>query len=214
MAREEFFDRLRAASRILQPGSESDSWLTTDSVQGFDPEDFADWPQETRRKLAIEVDAFLAIAHHDSVRPISKSGRKAARKHLEEIVKLVGGELRREWLAAQSEMMHEAANAAKARNWHVEEDKKEVLESLLGDYQAPRLRIRTPNNEVVLDPVARFGSGRRGVVDLVRLPTYETVYLLTYKEGDWRIVSRRGTGHSRPFLQATLVNTITKLPHA
>ncbi len=93
-------------------------------------------------------------------------------------------------------------------------DQKEVLESLLGRYKAPRLRIRTQDGEVVLDPVALFGSGRKGVVDLVVMPTYETAYLLAFKNGQWQIVSPRGTAHSRPLTRATLVNTITKLSHS
>ena len=110
-------------------------------------------------------------------------------------------------------MMKEARAAAEAKGWYVQMDEKEVLESLLGSYKAPRLRIRTQDREVVLDPVARFGSGCQGVVDLVVLPAYETAYLVAFKNGQWQIVSLRGTAHRRPFSQAALVNTITKLSH-
>ena len=75
----------------------------------------------------------------------------------------------------------------------------------------PRLRIRTPKNEVVLDPIARFGGGKQGVVDLVLMPTFETVYLITFKNGKWQIMAPYGTLYKRPFTQATLVNTITHL---
>jgi hypothetical protein len=117
-----------------------------------------------------------------------------------------------EWIEAQQEMVAEATAAAESQGWYVEKDEKLVRESLLGAYDAPRLRIRTRDSEVVLDPIARFGSGRQGVVDLVVLPTYETAYLVAFKDGNWRIVSPRGTLRSRPFSRTALVNTIAKLP--
>ncbi len=117
------------------------------------------------------------------------------------------------WLDAQKQMLEEATAAAKKKGWFFEEDEKEMQESLLGSYKAPRLRIRTLNNEVLLDPIARFGSGRQGVVDLVVMPTFETAYLVVFKNGEWQIVSPRGTMHRRPFSQTTLVNTITTLAH-
>ena len=64
----------------------------------------------------------------------------------------------------------------------------------------------------MLDPIACFGSGRQGVVDLVVMPTYETAYYVTLKEGRWHIVSSEGTFNQRPFNRKTLVSTINKVP--
>src|ERR1700687_5356236 len=70
MALEKFIDSLRVASRALAPprilrveGGRSDPslatmlhtadlWLTPKAVEGFSAGDFADWPQESRSKLA------------------------------------------------------------------------------------------------------------------------------------------------------------------
>jgi hypothetical protein len=232
MAREQFIDSLRLASRMLTPpivssvqGAQTnaylasklhaaDFWLTPKSVEGFDPADFADWPKNEREELSREVAAFLAIAKEvPANKAVTKAQSNQARKHLERAIQTVRKHLLNEWLEAQRKMVDEATAAAEAKGWFVEEDEKEVLESLLGTYKAPRLRIRTKDREVVLDPIARFGSGRRGVVDLVVMPTYETAYLVAFKDGQWQIVSPRGTAHSRPFTQATLVTTITKLSH-
>src|SRR5438067_2384741 len=75
MAREEFLDSLRRASRMLvpprvrsKPGAQTnanlatklraaDLWLTPKSVEGFDPADFADWPKNERDELKKEVAA-------------------------------------------------------------------------------------------------------------------------------------------------------------
>jgi hypothetical protein len=105
-----------------------------------------------------------------------------------------------------------AAAAAREKGWHVDPDEKEISESLLGTYRAPRIRIKTPDHEVVLVPGARFGSGRQGLVDLMVLPSYERAYVVAFKSGVWHIISLRGTQTKRPFNPRTLVNTITRLP--
>jgi hypothetical protein len=233
MAREKFVDSLRIADRLLRKGmvgadfpaeaeklaapvDSADLWLTPKSVDGFDPADFADWPKKNREQLAKEMAAFLGIAEQFArqdleERPVTQAQSKQARKHLERVIEIVRDHLLPEWLEAQEEMVEQATAAAEAKGWYVEKDQKELLESLLGKYKAPRLRIRTPDREVVLDPICRFGSGRRGIVDLVVMPSYETMYLLTFKDGRWEIVTPRGTLHRRPFNQTTLVNTIATL---
>jgi hypothetical protein len=231
VAREEFIDNLRLASRLLSsmsvssepgmPGDETlghalpsaDLWLTQKSVEGFDPADFPDWPCKELDDLTKDVAAFREITQQVGAdKPATKAQSKQARKHLERVLKTVSGRLLPEWIEAQQEMVAEATAAAESQGWYVEKDEKLVRESLLGAYDAPRLRIRTRDSEVVLDPIARFGSGRQGVVDLVVLPTYETAYLVAFKDGNWRIVSPRGTLRSRPFSRTALVNTIAKLP--
>jgi hypothetical protein len=230
MAREEFIENLRLASRMLArprvstgQGAETDAyissqldsadlWLTRKVVEGFDVADFADWPKDQREELGEEVAAFSDIvAKVPATNPATRAQSKEARKHLERIIQIVGRPLLHEWLDAQQEMLEEAIAAAQSKGWYVEKDEKQVLESLLGEYNAPRLRIKTPHKEVVLDPIARFGSGRQGVVDLVVLPTYETAYLVTFKDGRWQIISPHGRPSRRPFNRATLVNTITHL---
>lgn len=198
-------------SSVLHAG---DLWLTPKSVDGFDPVEFADWPKKQREELAKVVRAFLAVAKKiPTTKPAPKAVSGEARKYLERAIQIVRQQLLHEWLEAQKKMVEEATAAAKKAGWHVEKDEKELLESLLGTYKSPRLRIRTRDQEVVLDPIARFGSGRQGVVDLVVMPTYETMYLVTFKNGQWQIVSPRGTLHRRPFNETTLVNTITQISH-
>lgn len=232
MAYEEFIDSLRAASRSLAPtrvvriGGEAgaqddylqrviqgaDLWLTRKSVEGFDPADFARWPE--RDELSREVSAFLAIAEQVPPKgPATRHQRTRGRRYLDRIIEIVRARLLHEWLEALSQMMEEATAAARARGWYVERDEKQLSEGFfLGTYQAPRLRIRTQDREVVLDPIARLGSGRQGIVDLVVMPTYETLYLVTFGDGRWQIVPLRGSAHPRPFTQATFVNTVVRLP--
>jgi hypothetical protein len=227
MAREEFIDNLRHASRLLASSGNggtfghysgsalhsSDPWLTPKAVEGFDRKDFSDWPRKDVDSLARDVSAFVDLEKEIPTNVIALKVRsKNARNHLEGIIEIVGQRLLNEWLEAQEQMVKEATAAAQENGWYVEKDEKKLRETLLGAYRAPRLRIRTPLKEVVLDPIARFGSGRQGVVDLVVMPTYDTAYLVTLKEGRWHIVSPEGTLKRRPFNRKTLVNTINKVP--
>ena len=236
MARDEFINNLRIASGELTPPrvwngpdleasgivpfwqedrvwSNRDLWLTPKSVEGFDPADFEDLPEKEREKLAKEVAAFLAIAREVPANARArKTQSKQACKHLEGAIKIVGGRLLNEWIAAQNKMLEVAMEAARKKEWYAEKDEKEVCEPLLGTYKAPRLRIKSIDREVVFDPVALFCGGGQGVVDLVVLPTFETAYYVVFKDNHWQIVSSRGKPNRRPFTPETFVNTITRLP--
>ena len=230
MSRERFIDNLRLASRLLASpkvvnGHASEDelplhrmmrtanlWLTPKTVADFDPEAFAYWTKNEREALAKHIAAFLTVAETIPANsPASPAQSEKARKSLEAVIQTVRPRLLAEWIQAQESMIQDATTAAEAKGWYVERDQKEMKESLLGTYSAPRLRIRAKNKEVVLDPIALFGSGRRGVVDLVLMPTYETKYLVTFKDGNWQIVAPHGKMHTRPFSAATLVNTISQL---
>jgi hypothetical protein len=226
MARQDFINNLRTAARLLEPPlatpeqgaralllDRAELWLTPKSVADYSLEDFTDWPKAKRAALDEAVRAFLALASTvPPKQPTPKSVSRQARKHLERAIELVRTEVVEDWLEAQNELMADAQRAAAAKGWFSELDQKEMKDSLLGRYRAPRLRIRTLDREVVLDPVTRFGSGGQGIVDLVVLPTYETAYLVMFKDGAWRIVSPRGRMHARRFTPKTLVSTINRLP--
>jgi hypothetical protein len=235
MAREQFIDSLRTASRLLTFAAQgfdvdrgieitprlktlirepAHPWLTLESVEGFDPADFGDWPESQRDKLAAEVSAFQALAQKVSTSPpATRTLIRQASKHLERMIEIVRRHLLPEWLQAQQNMVNEAMAAAETQGWYVEKDEKKLVESVLGSYSAPRLRIRTRDTEVVLDPIARFAGGEQGVVDLVVMPSYETAYLVAFKNGRWEIVSLQKSSNRRPFNQATLINTIARLSH-
>lgn len=223
MAREDFYislyraDELLAPLKLYWPGSKTtplrgDPWLTPDSVEGFDPDDFADWPEPEREKLRAEVEAFLEIARQ--IPPKTKAPKatvKQARKHLEAAIKIVRKRVLAEWLEAQEQMIQEAEAAAKAKGWYVEKDEMNLEEGLLRTYKAPTLLIRTWDREMRLMPIARFCAGGKGAVDLKVSPTYERFYAITFKDGLWQIVSLQGRQNKRPFNRQTFANTISRL---
>lgn len=230
MARNRFVDNLRLASKLLaRPRVEevpwnmsetrsettktnSDLWLTPKSVADFEVGDFADLPLSERVQLEGDVASFLTVAHSIATgTTISANQRTIARRSLERVIQTVRKLLLADWLTAQRTMLRDATAAAESKGWYVERDEKVVSESLLGEYKAPRLTIRTDTKGVVLEPIAYFGSGRRGVVDLVLLPAYETKCLVTFQDGRWELVSPDGRLHRRPFSASALVNAITHL---
>lgn len=230
MALDKFIDALRLASRLTaSPNARTglgrkadktlsstldsaDLWLTPKVIDDFDRADFTGWPASERDKLAGEVAAFRSIAEKIPAHaPATAAQTRQARKHLNAVIDIVRRRLLPEWIGAQKDMLSEALLAAEAKGWFVETDEKRVTESLLGTYNAPRMRIRTQDLEVVLDPIARFGSGRRGIVDLVVMPSYQTVCIVAFKDGRWQLRTQGGAPSARPFNSKTLVNTIARL---
>jgi hypothetical protein len=188
----------------------ADLWLNKRAVKGFDRKDFPDLKKSDLDKLENEIDAFLKIAATvPPNKPSTKEKSKAARKHLESVIHIVAHYILADWIKAQQDMINQAKATAQNEGWHVFDEHKKVAESLLGEYEAPRLRIKTQDTEVVFDPVAYFGAGRQGIVEMAVMPSFETRAMLTFKNGQWRIMPR--TGNTKPLTQATLVNTITSL---
>src|SRR5438874_7523422 len=164
MARDEFLDNLRMAYRQMSRPSvrsdlgaahadqiarllhSADLWLTPMAVGGFNPDDFPDWPEKDRRLLERSVKDFLEIAKDVPPNsPATKEQSKQARKNLEKAMQIVREHILADWLNAQRRLIAEAKKAADAKGWSVKEDDKEILESLLGSYRVPRIRIRTPD---------------------------------------------------------------------
>ena len=233
MAREQFNNSLRVASKLLRPTRVSsdrepefnsrtgnsldnaDLWLTPRVVADYHPGDYGDKPAKEVTELELEISRFLEVAHQvPANQPATGGQSEQARRHLQAIIDIVREWLLVEWLAAQEHMMDEATQAAQSRNWHVDRDDKGIQESLLGTYRSPRLRIRTPDSEVVLDPIALFGSGGKGIVDLVVLPRYETACMITLRNGQWQIVSPYGSLNQRPFNKSNFIDLVSGLSKA
>jgi hypothetical protein len=236
MSREEFINNLRTASQALRLSNKPEGlvprdnwdlysvrdstelwlapWLTTHSVDGFDPADFTELSDSNVKNLTREVIAFQEFAGQAKDGRTTKTLIKKARTHLETVIATVRKPLLDDWLSAQASMLEQAKTAAKLNDWYAHQDEKEVSESLLGSYKAPRLRIKSQDLDVVFDPIARFGSDGRGVIDLVTMPNYETSHYITLKNDVWWIAAANDPSlrHQR-FSQKTLVNAMSRVSH-
>jgi hypothetical protein len=236
MSREEFINNLRSASQALRISNKPaglvygddlglysvrDStelwlapWLTTHSVNGFNPADFTELSDSNIKDLTCEVIAFQELAEQAKEGRTTKTLIKKARSHLETVIATVRKSLLDDWLSAQASMLEQAKTAARLNDWYAHQDEKEVSESLLGSYKAPRLRLKSQDLDVVFDPVARFGSDGRGVIDLVTMPNYETSHYITLKDDVWWIAAANEPSlrHKR-FSKKTLVDAISRVSH-
>lgn len=92
--------------------------------------------------------------------------------------------VRDDWLAWVNRIVKDVEAWAHARQWATHRDVKEIEEEPFGRYEAPFLRVRTPNGEVYVDPVAlRIMGGGDGRVDLQGWPSLRRVLLIRKDEG-------------------------------
>jgi len=230
MVLNEFVRNLRLASQVLPEealnnfrsplstinefvGVRADVWLSPRSVDGFRPEDFGNKPAAELKKLETHVNAFLDLTNEISqFKRIPPATSKSGRKHLEAAIEIVRRWIVADWVADLNWLMDSAAEAARTAGWHTEELNKVVEESLLGKYACPRLRVRSLDAEVYLDPVAYFGAGGKGIVDLLHVPTFERICSFTFKDGQWRIWSLNSrNSKSRPFKPSAFLQIVKSL---
>jgi hypothetical protein len=84
---------------------------------------------------------------------------------------------RKEWLHRLDELAATVEGWANAKNWAWVREVKTISEPSLGTYDAPVVRVRSPQGEVRLEPVALDIVGGNGRVDLEAWPTLNRVKL-------------------------------------
>ena len=63
----------------------------------------------------------------------------------------------------------------------------ELEEPEIGKYTAPVLLMQKGTTRIQLEPIARFGVGCDGVVDLYRMPAYDDIATVLMDDDTWRI---------------------------
>jgi hypothetical protein len=94
---------------------------------------------------------------------------------------------RDQWIARVEALVTQIAEWSVAEGWTVERGQKTLREKLLGSYEAPRLQIKLPGGELLLEPIALQAGGGDGRVDLEAFPTLSRVKLIGGPE--WRIIT-------------------------
>jgi hypothetical protein len=228
VAREDFIQNVRLASRLVAPdvqtnGAQLDAdqvagqlkraalWLSPGYVEGFDPADFADLPQEQRDALADAVARFRAVAGAvPSSTPATPEQFREGLQTLGQVLEQVRSAVRRDWLDALTGLTNDVETWCRKHDWLAHRSEKEVQETLLGAYQAPRLDILVKGTRLMLDPVARFVPGARGLVDLATWPTFEAVRITRGSTG-WE-VHRDSQPHERiAWSESAFVETVAWL---
>lgn len=231
MAKDDFFESVRAAVRRLGPAAEADRpysdpdglaralrrsgrWLTPKAVEGFDARDFADLPPEQRDELGRAVGQFAAVAAGvPDDAPAGDAQVEAALPHFRRVVEVVQRLVRDEWVAAVEALSRQVESWAAERDWAVKRDAKTVAESFLGAYEVPRLLIHSTEGRLLLDPVARYAVGTDGLVDLCVLPSYDAA-ILTRRAGGWYVRPPQANGRPRPWSKEVFFDTARRLVRA
>jgi hypothetical protein len=226
--REVFIQNVRAAGQSLTSPVEADvphlnpqitaerwqratSWLTPQSVEGFDPQDFSDLPPPKQQELRRAVDGFLAVAA--TVPPNAPATKQQVRKalsHFRRIVSIVQHLVLKEWGSAVGKLIEEAASWAGNQGWEVKRETKQLTDKFLGTYEVPELLIHTLKGRLLLDPVARYVVGATGLVDLCVLPSYDSV-MIGRKDDRWYVYPTSANGSPQPWSERTFVDTVTEL---
>jgi hypothetical protein len=90
-----------------------------------------------------------------------------------------------DWLRLVSELIDDIARWSVEEEWSVHRYTKRMIEDG-GQYHAPALRVRLPEGEIRVDPIARNigGHGAHGRVNVEAWPSTER-YVLILRDGYW-----------------------------
>jgi hypothetical protein len=228
MAKTDFFLSVRTAVAFLTPRVEVDNpytdvrkmeqalgraaiWLTPKSVEGFDPHDFADLPEQERQSLVENVQQFMHVAETvPSNQPATPQQIQAALLPFMNIVEAVREMVRREWIEAAGKLVESARGWAQVRQWPTRCFPRQISEDLIGNYQLEKLVFAPDGSQLVLNPEGRFAPGTDGMFDLAVLPVYEAVMVV--RQGNrWYIHSLTGKDQPREWSETAFVETAEEL---
>jgi len=117
---------------------------------------------------------------------------------------------REQWLDRVNHLVDQVAAWAEAQGWSTHRDVKVIEERELGRYTVPTLRVRTPQGEVHLDPIARHVMGADGRVDLEAWPSLNRVKLVPAAD-EWQVITDSNVTLTSPWGADTFVELAKSL---
>ena len=228
MAKNPFFQNVWTAVKFLAPRVEADNpytkpeeieralrgatiWLTPKSVEGFEPEDFEDIPQQERQALATNVKAFREVG--ETVPANAPATAEQVQEALPRFLKIVVSVQKMmcdEWIEAASTLIDQARSWALTKEWPTKCYAKQISEDFLGTYELTKLVFAAEGSQLVLNPVGRFAPGADGMFDLAVLPDYESV-MVVRKEERWQIHPLAKGDKRRMWSETAFIETAEKL---
>ena len=98
-------------------------------------------------------------------------------------------QVREQWIERVRRLVDEVAAWSEGQGWSVHRDVKTIQERPLGAYSVQTLRVRLPQGEVHVNPIARHVMGAEGRVDLEAWPSLNRVRLLPLGGNQWKIMT-------------------------
>jgi hypothetical protein len=166
------------------------NWLTPESVEGYDPDEFKDFPKRDELDQAVNEFRQLAAAV-GAEQPASDQQFQAGGVLVQRIVELVADFVLSEWRPSVEKLLRDAEGWAQKQNWPCRWETKQLNERLLGTYELPQLFIQAGKASLLLDPIGRFVPACDGLVDFSLIPSYHSA-MIQKTEGSWRLRLERG----------------------
>lgn len=117
---------------------------------------------------------------------------------------------RADWLARVETVLEDVQRWSAEQNWSTHRADKTIREDRLGTYLAPTLRIRVPDGEIQVDPVALQVVGADGRIDLEAWPSLNRVKLIG-RNGHWEIMTDSNVPLRQPWNHDTFVQLVHDL---
>jgi hypothetical protein len=109
-----------------------------------------------------------------------------------------------EWLGWVDELVAEIERWSGEHGWPTHRDNKQISEQVVGTYTVPTLRVRTPNGEIHIKPIALHVVGAEGRVDIEAWPTLNRVKLV--RSGlQWVIITDSNVPFPHPWNKDTFI---------
>ena len=121
--------------------------------------------------------------------------------------------LREEWLDTIAFLQRQIKTwTDQEQGWSfTTQEEREIEEAALGRYAVSVWKLRTPEGEVRLEPIARNYPGR-GIVELYAWPTLRRVHLLPGEaENDWRVRVDSGFNLRQPWDREHFITLVRDL---
>jgi hypothetical protein len=113
---------------------------------------------------------------------------------------------RRQWVARVDALINQIDQWATGQGWATARTERTVNERFLGQYTVPLLRVRLPDGEVHVIPVALQVVGTDGRIDIEAFPSLNRVKLIG-RDNQWEIY----TDSNVPLRQAWNSETFAQL---
>lgn len=118
--------------------------------------------------------------------------------------------VRQQWLQTLEQLIQTVELWCASAGWETAREAKPLEESRLGKYDAPVLKVRSPQGIVYVEPVARYVVAGEGLVDLYAWPTMRRM-LLVRRGKKWILKTDSGMPWPNPWSERAFFEIIPAL---
>jgi hypothetical protein len=114
------------------------------------------------------------------------------------------------WISQVSELAETIKSWGSEKHWLIDEHSKRLTEEHLGSYSVPELFIKTPQGQIVVEPVGRNIIGAEGRVDISAFPSFNRLLLVSL-EGHWVVKTDSRITWPSPWSKQTFYEIVDAL---